>query len=298
MSVTIFADKREPAVISHLTAQSCKLEPLQMTVGDFAIADESRIYAIVERKTIADLSASIKDGRMANKDKLKSLHLQSGCDVIFIIEGDWAAVERSKAKKTCGIYTKSLLTSVSNLQTVHKFLVYVTRDQSHTAAKLINLAESYAEARPERIAVESVTTLLNYQYSRDPVVIVSNMFLSLPGITTANLSLLYDITFCKLLAKYDGYAPSFGEVFTLPDRTIRALTSLSDFLFWKAVSQIPNVTETHIKALSPAFGYKDFDELTSHTEAKMVLALGQKTSSIPATIALYAGKYKLTTKTA
>lgn len=300
--LSIIADKREPSVISHLAthtlgSQTCQLETLQMTVGDFAIADESRIYAIIERKTIADLSASIKDGRMANKDKLISLRRQSGCDVVFIIEGDWGAVEISQAEKTCGIYTKSLITTVNNLQIAHQFFVHVTRDQRHTATKLIQMAASYAKNKPSRTIIPSVSELLNYQFSRDPTVIVSNMLMTLTGINTSNLHLLYGTTFCALLEKYQNHTPIPDEVNTLPVTTLRALRSWSsDGLFWKAVLQIPGVTEAHVASLSPRFGYHHFNPLTEETEAQMVTAMGQKTSSIPATIALFAGKYKLTAK--
>lgn len=83
----LIADTRERAVIEHGFGDEYEVKVEQMTVGDYAIAHENRILAIIERKTLTDFAASITDGRMNNREKLKKLRDETGCAVYFIIEG-------------------------------------------------------------------------------------------------------------------------------------------------------------------------------------------------------------------
>ena len=65
----LIVDDRERAIITYLERLThFKVE--RITVGDYAFVYKGKVILIVERKTLADLAASIKDGRMLNNLKL------------------------------------------------------------------------------------------------------------------------------------------------------------------------------------------------------------------------------------
>ena len=84
--IKLHVDNRERAVIEHLDGVSFDI--VQLNVGDFQFWDDDRLLMVIERKTYADLAASIKDGRYAEqKFRLDELRCETGCSVVFFIEG-------------------------------------------------------------------------------------------------------------------------------------------------------------------------------------------------------------------
>lgn len=85
MVLSVKIDTRETALINHLdTSFDYKIEPLD--IGDVHIADtEHNINLIFERKTIADLAASIKDGRY-KEQKHRLLSNFGANKITYIIE--------------------------------------------------------------------------------------------------------------------------------------------------------------------------------------------------------------------
>lgn len=84
--IKLHVDNRERAVIEHL--DDIVFEITSLNVGDFQFWEDDRLLMVIERKTYADLAASIKDGRYAEqKFRLDELRTSSGCSVVFFIEG-------------------------------------------------------------------------------------------------------------------------------------------------------------------------------------------------------------------
>lgn len=84
--IKLHVDNRERAVIENLDDVVFEIAPLN--VGDFQFWEDDRLLMVIERKTYADLAASIKDGRYAEqKFRLDELRTSSGCSVVFFIEG-------------------------------------------------------------------------------------------------------------------------------------------------------------------------------------------------------------------
>jgi ERCC4-type nuclease len=82
-------DSRERHILRHADIlATIRHEVVQMTTGDYSIIDPAdRVMAILERKTLNDFGASIKDGRIANKEKLVKLREKTGCTIVYIVEG-------------------------------------------------------------------------------------------------------------------------------------------------------------------------------------------------------------------
>lgn len=77
----------------HVTRHHSELEGItkeikQITTGDYVVlAPTGNILAVIERKSLEDFAASIKDGRADNRRKLVELRAQVGCRIVYIIEG-------------------------------------------------------------------------------------------------------------------------------------------------------------------------------------------------------------------
>lgn len=86
---TLIADTRERHVLRHIYELSrTRMEVRQITVGDYIVQSATgTIMAVIERKSLDDFAASLKDGRALNRSKLIDLRAETGCRIIFIIEG-------------------------------------------------------------------------------------------------------------------------------------------------------------------------------------------------------------------
>lgn len=73
-------DYREHALID-ICKDTSSTENLM--IGDIHIRDDSNTLLVIERKTLADLSSSIKDGRWREQ---KARLMESGCQIMYIIE--------------------------------------------------------------------------------------------------------------------------------------------------------------------------------------------------------------------
>lgn len=60
---------------------------VQLTVGDFAIVYKGQILAIVERKSWADMAASLRDGRSKNITKLRKARTDLRARIYYLLEG-------------------------------------------------------------------------------------------------------------------------------------------------------------------------------------------------------------------
>ena len=101
---TLDVDNREGLVLAHTAELSCiRYEKKQLTVGDYIVRADDTILAVIERKSLTDLGASIKDGRMDNTNKLLALRARTACRVIYIIECPKGGVPTDDAKKFSNI---------------------------------------------------------------------------------------------------------------------------------------------------------------------------------------------------
>lgn len=88
---TLVVDNRERAVFDEIERiftngnSDVIIEYKQLNIGDFIIMEDNCIRACIERKTLTDFIASIKDGRYENKDKMIKLREQTSCRLIYLI---------------------------------------------------------------------------------------------------------------------------------------------------------------------------------------------------------------------
>lgn len=157
MDLVVKVDDRENSIHDHLKQEFAQpplfnvnapvLEIERLDIADFIIlarsATETRIMAIIERKTLADYAASIKDGRMINLDKLLALQQESGCQIWYLIEG---RQDLRMDAVISGIEYYKILAHMRDTQLLHGVNLLQTVDKFHTAREVKFLAERYFQA--------------------------------------------------------------------------------------------------------------------------------------------------------
>ena len=134
----LIVDDRERAVIPHLA--DVKVE--RITVGDYAFVYNGKVVVIVERKSLADLASSIKDGRMENNNKLLEAQAQHGCHILYIIEGP---AYPTMTKKFGRMPYKCLQGKLDSLMFRNDIKIIWTRDTKHTAERLTGLRTTFTK---------------------------------------------------------------------------------------------------------------------------------------------------------
>jgi ERCC4 domain len=154
VEIILKVDNRERSIHEHLNA-AFSTPPLfcaelsapefaQLDIGDFIIMAEkenaTQILAVIERKTLADYAASLKDGRIINTEKLIKLREETGCQVYYLIEG---SIGVSHETQICGIEYYKILANIRDAQILHGINVLNTANKLKTAEELKFLVERY-----------------------------------------------------------------------------------------------------------------------------------------------------------
>ena len=132
MSVELIVDNRENQLITELEG-TCAVKVETLDIGDIMFRDGDEVILIIERKTIADLKASICDGR-AREQKARLLH--SGVPtyrIMYLIEGD---LDKPLSNKVNGMPVSTLLGSIINTQLRDGIKVYKTASIQESAVFL------------------------------------------------------------------------------------------------------------------------------------------------------------------
>jgi ERCC4-type nuclease len=130
----IVADARERHVLRHQVLQATTTT---IAIGDYLVKYGDRILAVIERKSLEDYAASLKDGRSENKHKLIELRRRTGCRIIYLIEG------HGKPGEYYGnIAWVNIESSIFHLILRENICVVWTRDSLDTAETLNRLTAS------------------------------------------------------------------------------------------------------------------------------------------------------------
>jgi ERCC4-type nuclease len=176
-------DVREPDLlqhINHLTStipifKNLIIKSEALPIGDIIIADGSNEKLIIERKSVSDLLASIKDGRYEEQSyRLNGLE-QHNHNIIYLIEGDVSKVNRFKGDNRTEKLT--LYSAMFSLNYYKGFSVFRSFSLEETATMICNMAyklekESgtkqsfYANSTskivvPEPVVIEEKTIVIN-----------------------------------------------------------------------------------------------------------------------------------------
>jgi len=140
----IIVDNREHTLIKLLKALSknykyqVEIEVAKMDVGDVAIHnDDGEELLILERKNLADLASSIKDGRYAEQSyRLNGYSLQNH-NIIYLIEGNISGYSDRYSK----IRPETLYVTMFCLNYFKGFSVFRTFGVTESAEYVLHLAD-------------------------------------------------------------------------------------------------------------------------------------------------------------
>jgi len=139
-------DIREPDLlqqINHLTStipifKNLTIKSETLPIGDIIIGDDTTERLIIERKSVSDLLASIKDGRYEEQSyRLNGLN-QHNHNIIYLVEGDVNKVNRFKGDNRTEKLT--LYSAMFSLNYFKGFSVFRSFSLEESAILICNMA--------------------------------------------------------------------------------------------------------------------------------------------------------------
>ena len=116
--------------------KNIKLVPVQLPLGDIILNDGEKDLLIIERKSLSDLAASIKDGRYEEQSyRLKNLWHHNH-NIIYLIEGDFNRFNSFKDR----IDKLTLYSALLSINYFKGFSVWRSMSIDETALMVCNMA--------------------------------------------------------------------------------------------------------------------------------------------------------------
>ena len=128
-----------------------------LPLGDIIISLENRELIIIERKSLNDLAASIKDGRYQEQSfRLSNYNNVHNHNIIYLIEGDWNDYSRGKYNKSINQHT--LMSSIISINYYKGFSLYRTQNINETALYIVYLADKLKRENNKKLGFYSNDT--------------------------------------------------------------------------------------------------------------------------------------------
>jgi ERCC4-type nuclease len=143
----------------------------QLPLGDIIICDETTEYLIIERKTLLDLSASIKDGRYEEQSYRLNGLPHHNHNIIFLIEGELNSFVAKSAKNRMD--SSTIYSAMFSINYYKGFSLMRSKNIDETATIICNmcnkLKKDLAKGRkPYYSFVEKTTTVGIEQQQQQP----------------------------------------------------------------------------------------------------------------------------------
>ncbi len=260
---TLICDTREKNVTRHSKdLETVRLEIKQITTGDYVVlAPEGNILAVIERKSLEDFSASLKDGRHKNKEKLVELRKQTGCRIIYIIEGP---LNPKPTDYFGNIAYKNIESSIFHLMIRENITAIYTLDTLETAKtlsrfmhsmdslceKLEEPLESPENLKPVQITDKTeITSMLTRAHVASDHDLVRDLWSSFPGIAVESADeymkywSLSDII-CDRVKYDDIHNFKLASGRKIGKKAATSLTHIDKIIQVRLLSRIPGVSHT------------------------------------------------------
>ena len=129
----IIIDNRENEIIKLLEKENFNFIKSNLELGDIQFKDNDDIIYIIERKTVNDLGASIKDGRY--KEQKIRLLSNNNNNIYYIIEGNINYCET--------LSTKAILGSIINMIFRDNIKIIYSKDIKQTLDIIIQIKNKF-----------------------------------------------------------------------------------------------------------------------------------------------------------
>ena len=145
----IKVDFREVELLQSITKllpayESVKIETMNLPLGDVIICDNDGVEKLlIERKTLNDLAASIRDGRYTEQSfRLSNCNIHNH-NIFYLLEGNIHTYKSSKYGRS--IEKEALISSMTTMTYVKGFSVYRSIDVTESALWLLQTAHKLSK---------------------------------------------------------------------------------------------------------------------------------------------------------
>ena len=149
-------DNRERKLITLMKALKKDLG-----LGDIIICDDNVEKLIIERKSLSDLAASIKDGRYSEQSfRLNGIKMHNH-NIVYLIEGDIHKYNNKYNK----IKASTLQVTMFCLQYFKGFSVFKTRDVMETAEYILRITNKLQKEKTRENYYGGTNTFIDKSYT-------------------------------------------------------------------------------------------------------------------------------------
>ena len=163
--------KCELLLVAVPVFKDLKIVVQQLPLGDIVISDNQNDNIIVERKTLSDLAASIKDGRYEEQSyRLNGLPLNNH-NIVYLIEGDLSKFNSFKER----IDKQTIYSAMFSINYYKGFSLARTNTIDETAFMICNMAYKIGKETSKKPYYQNkITTNVDVDLEADVVLEVSN----------------------------------------------------------------------------------------------------------------------------
>lgn len=132
-----------------------------LDLGDIIICDDNVEKLIIERKSLSDLAASIKDGRYSEQSfRLNGIKMHNH-NIVYLIEGDIHNYNNKYNK----IKASTLQVTMFCLQYFKGFSVFKTRDVMETAEYILRITNKLQKEKTRENYYDGTNTFIDKSYT-------------------------------------------------------------------------------------------------------------------------------------
>ena len=175
--MTLYIDCREHALLARMKAES-----KQMSIGDISIEKEDQTIVLIERKTVADLAASICDGRYQEQQYRLLESTLPPHRIVYLIEGSMDT--------PTSLPKKNLESALLSLW-FHGFSVMHTSGLDGTVEYLTMMVEKVNKDATEKDYISMVKIKKKDKLTPENIDLL--MLSQIPGISTVTAKALLDV---------------------------------------------------------------------------------------------------------
>tara|TARA_Y100001970_G_scaffold214253_1_gene261978 strand:- start:1057 stop:1794 length:738 start_codon:yes stop_codon:yes gene_type:complete len=199
----IFLDTREHTLINFFTEHKLPFKTKNLDVGDFQILKDGIPNIIIERKSLKDLSASIKDGRYKEQKIRLAATNPNKHNIVFLIEGSFFSY-----KSRWTLPKSTILSSLVNTLFRDGFSIIRTQSFNETCEYLAKITKTAINS-PEKLLLKEIsndyktTIQVKKKLNITPEICFYTQLITIPKISKQIATYLVDKFGCFIeLCKY------------------------------------------------------------------------------------------------
>lgn len=195
--IKLLIDDRERAVSIHSAEwKDIPHEISRITTADYVVVNETKsaVIAVIERKSLEDFAASIKDGRSENVNKLIEFRAKTGARIVYLIEGEYSP---RLDKEYAHIPYKTIESAIFHLIARDNICVLRSADTLDTAKILARFVKSMSTLDCEHNAITgadeqtaidqgALNELLKQKHVKSDIDIVRELWAAFNGISISS----------------------------------------------------------------------------------------------------------------